>query len=136
MTGPRLSEWEVTGTRLSERQVIRWKHNHAANAKRRALTRERHIASLRLRRLARVPKDVRVLHAIVTHGFDGLDRLERERIPMSYAEVGASLGITLEAVRQIEARALAKVRRALGIAQPTPERKVEVLALEALRRSA
>jgi DNA-directed RNA polymerase sigma subunit (sigma70/sigma32) len=81
---------------------------------RRAATRERQTRSLRARRLEVTPKDPKVIAAL-GRGFDYLDRLEARGEPMSRSEVAAQLGLTHEAVRLIERRALAKVRAALGI---------------------
>lgn len=83
-------------------------------ARQRAATRERQRRSLRLRRHQRIPTDRHVLR-ILLRGWLDLDRMEARCVPMSRAEVAASLGLSPEAVRLIEIRALRKVRAALGV---------------------
>lgn len=81
---------------------------------RRAASRERQAGSLRTRRLEVTPRDPKVIAAL-RRGGDYLDRMEARGEPMSRSEVAAQLGLTHEAVRLIEMRALAKVRAALGV---------------------
>ncbi len=84
------------------------------NVKARERTRLRQLRSFRQRRLDVFPKDDRTLKA-VARGFGRLDWLEHRNLGMTRFEVAASLGLSHEAVRLIEARAIAKIRKALGI---------------------
>lgn len=93
-----------------EAEAERWRRKCAT---RRAANRERMVLSLRTRRLEAVPKDGQVMRAAL-RGYAELDRLEQACEPMTRAEVAASLGLSREAVRLIEARALTKVRIALA----------------------
>lgn len=80
----------------------------------RAETRLRQSAELRSRRLVVLPKEACV-QAEALRGWLYLDQLEARGVPMTHAQIAASLGMTREGVRLIEIRALAKLRAALGI---------------------
>jgi DNA-directed RNA polymerase sigma subunit (sigma70/sigma32) len=82
------------------------------NMERALATRERQVAEFRTRRLGKVHTDPHSV-AVVRRGFAELDRMEARGIPMSRDEVAVSLGLSREAVRLIEQRALAKVMAAL-----------------------
>ncbi len=84
------------------------------NLERREKTRRRQLRSLRQRRLERLPSEPKVLR-IISQGLIALDRLEARGVTMSRGEVAAQLGLSREAVRKLELRALSKVRQALGI---------------------
>jgi DNA-directed RNA polymerase sigma subunit (sigma70/sigma32) len=84
----------------------------ARNARLRSESLERQRRSLRNRRFQVEPKDPRI-QSVVRRGWAELDRLEARAAPMTRAEVAASLGITREAVRLIELRALAKISTAI-----------------------
>jgi DNA-directed RNA polymerase sigma subunit (sigma70/sigma32) len=85
------------------------------NAERREVTRLRQLRSLRERRHERVPSDPQVQRVVSRLGWTDLDRLEARGCCMTIDQVAASLGISRQAVKNIEARALAKVRAAIGI---------------------
>lgn len=99
---------------------------------RREQTRRRQLVALRDRRRRRPARDPRVVKLLERVSWQELDRMEARGIPMSRIEVAASLGLSFEAVRQIETRALAKVRALLGIPQPEPTGALERFVLERL----
>jgi len=76
------------------------------------MTRERQAAQLQTRERRRESACDPQTQRALDRGWEYLDELEACGDPMSHAEIAASLGLSREAVRQIEARALRKLRDA------------------------
>jgi hypothetical protein len=86
----------------------------AWHERRKALLRARQIRSLTERRKTVNPTDSRILKA-ARQPEVLLAMCEARGIPMSIPEVALRLGLSVNGVKLIEQRALAKVRRALGV---------------------
>lgn len=91
-----------------------------SRVRKRAETRLRQLRDVRERRLERLPNERRLLRIIAYRGFAELDRMEARGCLFTRAECAVQLGITREAVRQIESRLRDKLRAALLDRECTP----------------